>query len=422
MNVTIKPSIPSGKIKAIASKSAAHRLLICAAFADKSTELVCEEINEDISATVRCLCALGAKITRRDKSFIVLPIKKVRENPVLDCGESGSTLRFLVPVTAALGCNASFIMSGRLPNRPLSPLREELEAHGIDFSEAGSNPLTLTGKISAGEYRIRGDVSSQFISGLLFALSITDGESRIVIEGKTESTPYINMTLDALCEFGAEPEITGEGFTVFGKDKLISPEKLTVEGDWSNAAFPLCAGAISRGGKVSVYSVDPDSTQGDREIIDLLVKFGADVRRKGDCFTVRGGELCGMEIDASNIPDLVPIISVVAAAAKGRTRIYGASRLKIKESDRLATVTEMLGTLGADIEKTDDGLIINGGKKLCGGVVSSFGDHRIAMSAAAAALICDGEVTITSAEAAAKSYPSFWNDFSSLGISVSVEN
>ena len=165
MKVKITPFTPSGKIKAIASKSAAHRLLICAAFADKSTELVCEEINEDISATVRCLNALGAKITRRGTSFTVLPIKNPRQNATLDCGESGSTMRFLVPVVAALGCGADFAMSGRLPERPLSPLREELEAHGISFSAAGTNPLTLRGKICAGEYKIRGDVSSQFISG-----------------------------------------------------------------------------------------------------------------------------------------------------------------------------------------------------------------------------------------------------------------
>ncbi|MBO5416813.1 MAG: 3-phosphoshikimate 1-carboxyvinyltransferase [Clostridia bacterium] len=421
MNVRISPSVPTGKIKAIASKSAAHRLLICAAFADKATELVCEEINDDISATVRCLNALGAKITRRGTSFIVLPIRNVRQNAVLDCGESGSTMRFLVPVVAALGCGASFTMSGRLPERPLSPLREELESHGIEFSAAGSNPLTLNGKIEAGEYKIRGDVSSQFISGLLFALSITEGESKIIIEGKTESAPYINMTLDALYEFDAEPERTEYGFSVTGRKKLTSPERLTVEGDWSNAAFALCAGAISPRGKVSVYALDSESTQGDRGIIETLVRFGADVRRKGDCFTVRGGELCGIDIDASNIPDLVPVIAVTAAAAKGQTVIRGAARLKIKESDRLSTVTDMLLALGADIEKTDDGLIINGGKPLTGGEVSSYGDHRIAMSAAVASILCQSDVTVISAEAAAKSYPTFWDDFASLSINLTKE-
>ena len=418
MNVTLTPSIPSGKIKAIASKSAAHRLLICAAFADKTTELICEELNADIEATVRCLNALGAKITRRGTSFIVLPIKNLKQDPLLDCGESGSTLRFLVPVVAALGCGAQFKMAGRLPERPLSPLREELEAHGISFSEQGSNPLVLRGKISNGEYKIRGDVSSQFISGLLFALSITEGESKIIIEGKRESVGYINMTLDALYEFEAEPQETDIGYVVNGRKKLSSPEKLTVEGDWSNAAFALCAGALSKKAKVSVYGLDSESTQGDRAIIELLVRFGADVRRKGDCFTIRGGELHGIDIDASQIPDLVPILAVTAAGAEGETRIYGAERLRIKESDRLATVTEMLTSLGADVIEAQNGLIIKGGKQLVGAKVSSRNDHRIAMSAAIAAMLCEGEVTVTDAEAVAKSYPSFWEDLETLGVTL----
>ena len=421
MNVTITPSIPAGKIKAIASKSAAHRLLICAAFADKSTELVCEEINADIEATVRCLNALGAKITRKGTSFIVLPIRNLKTAPVLDCGESGSTLRFLVPVVAALGCGCSFVMSGRLPERPLSPLREELEAHGITFSEVGSNPLTLSGKINAGEYRIRGDVSSQFISGLLFALSIIEGESRIIIEGKRESVGYINMTIDALYEFSAEPEETDDGYLVRGRKKLTSPEKLSVEGDWSNAAFALAAGAIVPKAKVSVACLDGESTQGDKAIIELLVRFGADVRRKGDCFTLRKGELMGIDIDASQIPDLVPILAVIAAASEGETRIYGAERLRIKESDRLATVTEMLSSLGADVIEAQNGLIIKGGKKLSGGKVSSHNDHRIAMSAAIAALICDTPVTITEAEAVSKSYPTFFEDLAALGVTLTKE-
>ena len=418
MNVTLTTSTPNGKIKAIASKSAAHRALICAAFANESTEIICTETNEDIDATVRCLCALGAKITRREDKFIVLPIKNIPSHAVLDVGESGSTLRFLLPIVSALGCNAEFKMAGRLPNRPLSPLREELEAHGAIISEPGTNPLTLGGGISAGEYHIRGDVSSQFISGLLFALSIIEGESRIVLESAIESAPYINMTLKTLYEFGADISIDERGFTVKGKKKLTSPKSVVVEGDWSNAAFMLAAGAVAPRANVSVTSLDADSLQGDRAILELLVRFGADVRRKNDKITVRSGALYGIDIDATNIPDLVPILAVVAAAANGRTVIRGASRLKLKESDRLASVSDMLFTLGAGIAKTDDGLIIDGGKRLAGGVVSSHSDHRIAMSAAIASLLCDGDVTITDAEAVAKSYPAFWDDIASLGFNI----
>ena len=419
MNVTLTNSTPNGKIKAIASKSAAHRALICAALANDSTEIICTETNEDIEATVRCLVALGAKITRRGESFIVLPIRYAPASATLDCGESGSTLRFLVPIVSALGCEASFDMSGRLPNRPLSPLREELEAHGAVLSAAGSNPLTLSGRISAGTYKIRGDVSSQFISGLLFALSITEGESRIELESAIESAPYINMTLKTLYDFGADISIDERGFTLRGVKKLTSPKTVTVEGDWSNAAFMLAAGAVARGANVSVTALDAESLQGDRAILELLVRFGADVRRKGDKITVRSGELYGIDIDATNIPDLVPILSVVAAAANGRTVIRGAARLKLKESDRLSSVAEMLRTLGASIAKTDDGLIIDGGARLEGGVVSSCADHRIAMSAAVASLLCDGDVTVTGAEAVAKSYPAFWGDIASLGFNIS---
>ena len=418
MNVTLTTSTPTGKIKAIASKSATHRALICAAFASESTEIICTETNEDIEATVRCLNALGAKITRRGESFIVLPIRSTPECAALDVGESGSTLRFLLPIVSALGCKAEIKMSGRLPNRPLSPLREELEAHGALISEAGSNPLTVSGGISAGEYKIRGDVSSQFIGGLLFALSIIEGESRLSLESAIESAPYINMTLKTLYDFGADISIDERGFTVHGMGKLKSPKTVTVEGDWSNAAFMLAAGAIAQNGNISVTSLDPDSLQGDRAILELLVRFGADVRRKNDKITVRSGALYGIDIDATNIPDLVPILAVVAAAANGRTVIRGASRLKLKESDRLASVSDMLFTLGAGIAKTDDGLIIDGGKRLAGGVVSSHSDHRIAMSAAIASLLCDGDVTITDAEAVAKSYPAFWDDIASLGFNI----
>ena len=421
MKVTVTSSILEGKIKAIASKSAAHRLLICAAFGNRSVEIICEEINDDISATVRCLSALGAKITRRGSSFIVLPIKAVNQNALLDCGESGSTLRFLLPIVSALGCNSTFSMSGRLPNRPLSPLSDELEAHGVTFSKKSPEQLSVSGKISAGEYHIRGDVSSQFISGLLFALSIIEGESILSVEGKMESEPYVNMTLDALYEFDAEPLRNDNTFIITGKQKFNSPEKVSVEGDWSNAAFALCAGAIRKKSRVSVWGLDPESSQGDRNIIETLVRFGADIRRKGDCFTVRAEKLYGIKIDATNIPDLVPVLAVVATAAEGKTVINGAARLKIKESDRLSTITNVLSKLGADITQTEDGLIINGGYPLLGGEVSSYNDHRIAMSAAVASLLCSSPVTITSAEATSKSYPTFWEDMSILGFSITKD-
>jgi 3-phosphoshikimate 1-carboxyvinyltransferase len=308
-------------------------------------------------------------------------------------------------------------MSGRLPTRPLSPLREELERHGITFSEAGSNPLAVSGKIEAGEYHIRGDVSSQFISGLLFALSLGEQESELIIEGRIESAPYIHMTQDALSLFGAPPLSTDRGFLVGGK-KLCARQGLSVEGDWSNAAFALCAGAMGKE-TVSVSNLHSDTHQGDRAILTVLRQLGATVRENGDTVSVSGGSLHPIRLDASQIPDLVPVLATVASVAEGKTRIYGASRLRLKESDRLFTVSDMLRRLGANIEENDDGLTIEGVRALRGGSVSSYNDHRIAMSAAVAASVCESAVEIDGAEAVNKSYPAFWEDASSLGAKIS---
>ncbi len=417
MNVQILPSAPSGTVKAIASKSAAHRLLICAAFANAPTTIRCEEINEDIHATVRCLRALGAEITRDGVDFRVSPIRQLCKNAILDCGESGSTLRFLVPVTCMLGVNASFQMVGRLPKRPLSPLREELERGGIVFSPQGSNPLHCRGTITGTDFTIPGNVSSQFISGLLFALAVSGRAGRIHIEGTLESAPYVDMTADALEQFGISVIRSEHTIEIGEHQGLTSPRTLSVEGDWSNAAFPLCLGAIGSD-PITVCGLDPRTRQGDHAIVSLLRRFGARVTEGDDFVTVTPAPLHGMEIDASQIPDLVPILATVASVANGRTVISNASRLRIKESDRLQTVRSTLNALGARVIETEDGLIIDGEASLRGGFVSSFGDHRIAMSAAIASVACQESVVIENAHAASKSYPDFWKDMRSLGMKI----
>ena len=259
--------------------------------------------------------------------------------------------------------------------------------------------LHVSGKLQPGDYVLPGDVSSQYISGLLFALPLLEGTSTLTVTGKVESAPYIAMTLDALSQFGVRPKLENNVYT-------ISP----TEGDWSNAAFWLCAGAVS--GPVTVTGLDPDSLQGDKEVFEILRRFGAKTEQNGTSFTVSPGTLRAIDIDAAAIPDLVPVLSVVAAAAEGTTRIYNAGRLRIKESDRIKTVRAMLTNLGAAVEETADGLLIHGGKALTVGAVDSANDHRIAMSAAIAATLCD--VTVLGAEAVAKSYPKFWEDFSIL--------
>lgn len=415
MKLWISPSSVSGKISAIASKSAAHRLLICAAFSDRETVVRCDEINEDICATVRCLSALGATVVRDAPHYRVTPIRNLNKNALLDCGESGSTMRFLVPLTCMLGADASFLMSGRLPERPLSPLREELERGGVEFSAAGSNPLVCRGALSTNEFAISGGVSSQFISGLLFALAVSGKGGSIHIDGKLESAPYIDLTLDALRKFGVDFVRTEDSITLLNNRGLHSPERLSVEGDWSNAAFALSMGAIGKD-PVTVTGLDEASHQGDRAIVSLLARFGAKVTmHDGEC-TVSPAPLHGIEIDAAQIPDLVPVLATLASVAEGKTVIYNASRLRIKESDRLQSVAALLGGLGARITETEDGLCIEGVPSLCGGSVSAFGDHRIAMSAAVASLVSTSPVMLDGSEAVAKSYPAFWRDMASLGL------
>ena len=422
MNTRITKPIQGGTVKAIASKSNAHRLLICAALADKSTFIACPTRSEDINATVGCLEALGATVGYEKDGFIVSPIDRSKPSQgrlALDCGESGSTLRFILPVCGALGVQASLIMGGRLPTRPLSPLYDEMVLKGCVLSKQGISPLTFEGQLTSGTYTIPGDISSQYISGLLFALPLLPGESIIRVTGTLESRPYVDMTLDSLRAFGVivyeDDEYT---FRIPGNQIYRSPGNLAVEGDWSNAAFWLCAGAI--GPQVTCTGLNLDSKQGDRAVLAILERFGAKISIENDTVTVTPGQLRGIEINAENTPDLVPVLAAVAAVAEGTTTIINAGRLRIKESDRLFTVTDSLSALGAHITETPDGLVIYGGNPLSGGTVKSFGDHRIAMMAAIISVACNGEVTINNADAVNKSYPGFFEDFVALGGAWSV--
>jgi len=416
MNKIVNPTTVAGEIGAISSKSAAHRLLICAALADKPSKIACERLNKDIEATAGCLNALGAQINYEQGVFSVVPIGEVKANAILDCGESGSTLRFLLPVAAALGRGASFVRHGRLAQRPLSPMYEELIRMGAVLSEQSSEPFTCAGKIQSGLYQIDGGVSSQYISGLLFALPLLRGKCELEILGEIQSEPYIQMTLNALELFGVVPMKKGQKFIIDDNLQYHSPNEVKVEGDWSNAAFFLSMGAIASEEGITVTGLKLDSAQGDRKIVELLSAFGANVAidAQNDAVTVSKGELKAINIDAAQIPDLVPILSVVAAAAQGESHIYNAARLRIKESDRLAAVRINLTAMGVDVTELEDGLIIRGGKPLLGAKVQAFNDHRMAMSAAAAGLICRGALEIEGAEAVEKSYPDFWEDFTKV--------
>lgn len=416
MIADVKCLSPRGEVTVIPSKSVAHRSLICAALADEPTDIICNASSQDIAATVRCLNSLGAEIEEKDGVYHVVPIKKT-EKAVLDCGESGSTLRFLVPVVAALGEEITFNGEGRLPTRPMLPLVECLKSMGAEVDYNGTLPLTTHGGLRGGRFTIAGNVSSQFISGLIFALPLLCGDSVIEITGKIESMPYIEMTLDTVSKFGITAKKCGNKIHIPGGQAYRSPGLFTVEGDWSNAAFWLCLGAFSDEG-ITCRGVCRDSVQGDKKIIEILRRFGATVTEGDDFVTVKKNALTAVRVDAAEIPDLVPVLSIVAAVSNGETVVYNAERLRIKESDRIESTVAMLRALGASAEPTRDGIRVFGKKNLPGGCVDSYNDHRIVMSAAVAAAVSTGTVRIKNAGAVRKSYGDFFEKYKTLGAEV----
>lgn len=413
MNKTILPGARTGEVHIPASKSQAHRMLLCAAMGEKEVTLRCRGLSKDILATVACLKALGASV---DAEGEVLHLRPVSAPPPglcpLPCGESGSTLRFLLPLVGVLGASAVFEREGRLPERPIEPLRRELCRNGMDIRGDGAR-LYCSGQLRPGAFSLPGNISSQYISALLMTLPLLEGESTLHIEGALESAAYVAMTEEVLRLGGVQTEKTGAGYRIPGGQHCRFAPELSVEGDYSNAAFFLCAGALSERG-IRVTGLDPQSRQGDRAIVPLLEEMGAQVASDGSSVTVKRAALHGITIDASPIPDLIPVLSIVAAAASGETRVIHAQRLRLKESDRLHSTTQMLRALGAEAEELPDGLVIRGGRTLAGGTVDACGDHRIAMSAAVAGGICRGAVTICGSECVQKSYPDFWTDFQQL--------
>lgn len=418
MNVLIRPGKLLGTIDAIPSKSHAHRVLIAQKLArlqgqQKADALEIPTFSDDIDATKNCLVQMD------------------KEMPYLDCKESGSTLRFMLPVAMALKNEAVFIGAGKLPYRPISPLKEEMEAHGCRFimgnkhqkiSDKYKEICTITGKLQPGQYSLAGNVSSQFITGLLFALPLLDGDSTLRLTTKLESAGYVDLTLDVLRAFGIKVDISlsDEGFEIYsipGNQRYAEPDGLKVEGDWSNASFWLVCGAL--GGSVTVRGLDMESSQRDKEIINVLKEMGAGIVI-GDGITVTCPDgLKGAEVSVAQTPDMVPVLAAAMALAEGTSMITDAERLKIKESDRLRTVYDFLNKLGADITYGGSGLSLTGKERLAGGEVESHNDHRIAMAAAVASCGCRSAVTITGAEAVRKSYPDFFKDFAALGGKVS---
>ena len=401
MRAVIEPHPLRGQAVIPSSKSVAHRMMIAAALSQAPTEIRMNGINEDIEATASCLNALGAKIDFSESGCRVTPVGKLKSTDcVLDCGESGSTLRFLLPAAAALGASCTVLARGRLPERPHEILLRALRKHGVRVEDAGW-PLHIGGRLTGGEFVIAGNVSSQYITGLMMALPLCPQDSEIRLTTPLESAAYVNLTLDVLAQFGIRAEKIGGGWRVFGNQRYQSPKVAAVEGDWSGAAVWLAANAM--GMEVECGGLNLDSPQADRAVLDLLKKLGG-------------------EIDVSDAPDAAPALAAAAALYEGETRLIGASRLRLKESDRLHAMAEMLGALGVRVRESESELTVFGGKSIRGGEVNGYRDHRIVMAAAILGAAAEGPVAVTDVEAVKKSYPNFFETFRALGGKVRVES
>ncbi len=405
MDIVIQPSKLTGEINIPSSKSYAHRALICAALADGVSEIEGISFSKDIEATISAMTALGAEIsTDNNGKVIVKGISNTPKGNVIDCNESGSTLRFIIPIAAALDAEAEFLGRGRLPERPIDIFTRELGKKGAVFSNSGKLPFVLSGKLQSGTYEIEGNVSSQFVTGLLFALPLLEGDSTIKITSKLESKPYVDITIECLRKFGVEIAEKESEYYIKGSQRF-KPCNLTVEGDYSQAAFFYVANYL--GAEIDIKNLNPDSVQGDKKILDIISEM---------CYNDNNG----FHADCSDIPDLVPILAVLGSFGKRESVIFNAQRLRIKESDRLQAISDTLNKLGGNVMVTDDGLIIKPVESLHGGIVDSFGDHRIVMSAAVAALKSNQDIIIKGAEAVEKSYPDFFRDYNNLGGNANV--
>ena len=376
MDIKITPSKLIGTVNIPSSKSMTHRMLICAALANGQSKISNITFSKDIYATINALTAIGADIKINEDSATVLGINNVSDIAEIDCCESGSTLRFLIPITAALGINSTYTGQGRLPERPITPYLRELTKHGIKFEYNNTMPFNMFGKLKCGEFKLEGNISSQFITGMLFALPLLNGDSEIIMTSALESKPYADMTIKCLNTFGIEITETEKGYFIKGNQKY-KPKNIVVEGDYSQAAFFYVANIL--GNDININNLKENSLQGDKKIVEITRNL---------CYN-ENNEPNGFSINAADI-------------------------LKIKESDRLESTSAALNALGGNITAENDGLSILH-SVLKGGVVDSFGDHRIAMSAAIAATVCSEPVIIKNADAVEKSYPDFFKDYQKLG-------
>lgn len=414
--VKIRPKSLAGKIKIPPSKSLSHRAIICGALSSKESNIDNLVFSDDIIVTLKAMENLGAKIKKTSTSSLrikgSLPLKLNGED--IYCKESGSTLRFLIPISLLARGKAVFRGEGKLVSRPLDPYYKIFNEQNIKYKNTnGSLPLVLEGLLKPGDFKIEGNISSQFVTGLMFVLPLLEETSKIIITKELESKAYVDLTIDILNKFGVKIKNNDhKEFIIKGKQEYTAKD-YTIEGDFSQGAFWLVAGVL--GDKINVEGLNIDSIQGDKAILKLIQGMGGKIDIKDSTIIVEKSKTKGKVIDASQFPDIVPILAVLAAVSQGETRIINAGRLRIKESDRLKAMTTELNKLGGDIKELEDGLVIIGKESLSGGIVDSWNDHRIAMALAIASIKCREDLIITNSHVVKKSYPHFWDDFKKIG-------
>ena len=424
MSQTVKfvPSKLSGTVQIPPSKSELHRAIICAMLSKGTSQIRPIILSEDIKATIDCATVLGAECRICGDTLYInsANVGKIQGQITVNCRESGSTLRFFIPIVWALGISATFVGSGRLPNRPLNVYKDTLARGDAECESNGGLPFKIKGRLRSGKYEVCGNISSQFITGLLLALPLADGDSQIMLTTPLESVGYVDMTIAVMKSFGVNIQRTDNGYFIKGNQQYL-PQNYTVEGDWSQTAFFLCAGTIANA--VSVKGVFANSLQGDRAITAILTQIGARLNHTDDTVTATNNKLNCVEVDASQIPDLVPVLAVTCALCKGTTIIKNCGRLRLKESDRIKSTVNAINMIGGNATEDGDTIIINGVEKFTGSggnIVDGCNDHRILMSMAVAAVGSAGDIIVSDAMSIRKSYPNFYEDYNSLGGNANV--
>jgi 3-phosphoshikimate 1-carboxyvinyltransferase len=412
--VTLHPGRLMGSLAVPPSKSVAHRAIVCAALSYGESLISPVDDSQDMQAMLQCMAALGADYTREGRLLQIRGQSHKPEGmPVLDCMESGNTLRFLMPLSLVLAGGGRFLTGGRLAERPLGPYEALFARQGIAFDRMADG-FFVKGIIVPGRFELPGNVSSQFITGLLLALPLLNGDSEILLTTLPESEAYLQLTMDTMADFGVQVQRPDPQRFLVPGGQSYRPLNFTVEGDYSQAAVMLCAGAL--GSNVAIRGLNFDSHQGDKAVTELLIKMGADfVREDGACF-MKANSLHGIRIDGGQFPDILPMMALVCCLSKGESLIENAGRLRLKECDRFAATVQELSGLGADIRAEGDSMVIHGREKLTGGVLAdSHNDHRMAMMLSIAALHCREPVSLENPSCVKKTWPGYWDDYKALG-------